>query len=100
MKKDFVRITTADTNETYEFPGNNPQLWEVKTTITRVQQSGAVHAIPSFERNTHYIEDKTLLMAGLEPYDHRPRHPDPEIVETAEDLILRLLENVGVYPAE
>ena len=99
--KSVVRITTEDTKKTYEFPGlDNPQLWAVTLQIKCVDGGGFAHfSSPSFctERIIH-VERETLANAGL---IGRPvEKEDKPLEETAEDLILRLLEHVGVYPVE
>jgi hypothetical protein len=103
MKKTVVRITTADTRKTYEFPSpEHPQIWEAKISLEQIGNDGnyaqskcSRHSYPS---KTIYLELETLQKAGLKSYKY------PNIVElpqeTAEDLIIRLLEHVGVYPTE
>ncbi|KKL58685.1 hypothetical protein LCGC14_2222940, partial [marine sediment metagenome] len=46
---------------------------------------------------TIHIELDTILRAGLKPY-HYKKEEMPKPTETAEDLIIRLLEHVGYYP--
>ena len=101
MKESIVRITTADTKKTYEFPGDNPELYEARITLCKVDNGGNSYLDAKRYDNitkTIYIELDTVLKAGLEPYYHTPKNTDPEPTETAEDLIIRLLEHVGYYP--
>ena len=102
MKKTVVRITTADTRKTYEFPGDHPQIWEVKLTIEEIGVDGnydrfrtGYHSYPA---KVVYLELETLQNAGLKPIPKEETEKLP--TETAEDLIIRLLEHVGVFPAE
>ena len=102
MKESFVRITTADTKKTYEFPNkDNPPLFEVSLKICPIQANGGacydVYQYTQINKSVH-LELETLLRAGLEPYHHKAKENDPEPTETAEDLIIRLLETVGYYP--
>ena len=101
MKKSFVRITTVDTKKTYEFPGENiPQVWEVTLAMEHVDKNGCV-STTSFRSAdcTIYLERETLESAKLLPMD-KTKEPDREPTETPEDLLLRLLEHIGVYPTE
>jgi len=99
--KSVVRITTEDTKKTYEFPGDdNSKLYSVELKITAIgpngqTQWGAVSA-------THiHLEENTLLKAGLLQDQYRgPKEAYVPTTETPADLILRLLEHVGVYPVE
>ncbi len=98
--KNVMRITTEDTKKTYEFPGeDNPQLWAVQLQIDRVDGGGHAYfnshlRIPK----TIHVERETLENAGLLPMKKEIKDASP--TETPEDLILRLLEHVGVYPSE
>jgi len=98
--QNFVRVTTADTKKTYEFPGEgNPEIWQVEITIKTLHRiSGALDGYPmTSPKNIIHVERETLENAGVvgkrvEPgKKHVPK-------ETAEDLIIRLLEHVECYP--
>jgi hypothetical protein len=101
----FVRITTSDTEKTYQFPpGNAPQppdLWEVTLTIKSIDKQGWVSTSSVYEwpKGTVHLERETLENAGVlpKPMD-TPTKEEPE--ETVEDLILRLLEHVGYFPCQ
>lgn len=96
-----IFITTSDTKKTYEYPSkkDSPQLWEVKMEIHCVDNYGNSFSSCSRVDNI-FLERETLEQHGLLPgnikKDTAPNTPSP----TVEDLILRLLELVGVYPVE
>ena len=94
---EFIRITTADTKKTYELPGDDADLWEVRLSMASVEASGHVH-FGSHEhvRTITHVERQTLVNAGLLPCVDTDA--TPEQTETAEDLVIRLLEHVGVFP--
>jgi len=100
--KSVVRITTEDTKKTYEFPGeDNPRLYSVELKITAIDHGGHLQSYGTIGAKHIHLEENTLLKAGLLP--RRYNVPDEKEVpteETPEDLILRLLEHVGVYPVE
>lgn len=101
MREELVRITTHDTEKMYEFPRKgSPALFLVEMRIRPVDRDGAVKNVPQYRHidNGMYVELDTLLKAGMKPYERKPQEGDPEPVETAEDLMVRLLELVGVYP--
>ena len=99
MKKTVVRITTEDTKKTYELPGEDtPQLWAAEISVAAVDQYGH-NRNPDSCKKTIYLERQTLIDHGLigkmqETKDQSVPAP------TAEDLILQLLECVGVFPEE
>jgi hypothetical protein len=97
MRENIVRITTADTKKTYEFPGDNPQIWEIKLSSSMVGPVGNPQYGFSTD-GTIYLERETLENAGLRPKNK----PDTAVSnhETIEDLIIRMLEHLGYYPAE
>jgi len=91
-KETFVRITTEDTKKTYELPGKDvPQLWHVSMEI-RSHEKGY-----SICKEDIYLERQTLVDHGLVPQVEKDT-PPPAPVPTVEDLILQLLEAVGVFP--
>ena len=96
--RSIVRITTEDTKKTYEFPNEgNPQLWAVTLSIEGISFYGQP-AHGSVCKKIIHIERETLENAGLLPKQNEKK--DEVAEETAEELILRLLEHVGVYPTE
>lgn len=108
MKKQVTYITTWDTNETYEFSSDqlyndNPQLYEVSMTLLPVGTNGNSYGIDfhqdeSINVQPVYIELDTVLKAGLKPYQYKKKEDEPQQEETAEDLMIRLLETLGFYP--
>ena len=95
-----VRITTADTKKTYEFDGkkDNLQLWEVSLQIRCVDDWGRSSSGSRHTEGQVYLERQTLVNAGLLPVAAQDKEPTPEEKRTVEDLILELLEHVGVFP--
>lgn len=113
MRKQYVEITTADTGKTYRYDHNNPvetQLWEVTLNISCVDsktgRSWYVADVVSPISRAHppvtiYLERETLENAGLLPVRSASKNDqDEEPTETAEDLLIRLLEHLGYYPTE
>ena len=97
------RITTADTKRTYDLPGEDiPQLWAAQIKIECVSKQGHYSFNNTFPTKAEiFLERKTLENAGLLPMsDKRKMNHDVEQTETAEDLIIRLLEHLGFYPQE
>lgn len=100
MRETVTRITTADTEKTYELPGENvPQLWEAELAIRAVEEDGEINR-PSSPEVIIYIERQTLVNAGLLPEVKDDVKPTEDTKETPEGLLLRLLEHVGIYPQE
>jgi len=99
--KSVVRITTEDTGRTYEFPDkDNPQIWGVQLKIDSVSTHGATNFSSYSTTRVIHVERETLENAGLLPMSEKDKECKDEPQETAEDLILRLLEHVGFYPVE
>ena len=102
MRENIVRITTHDTKQTYEYPrekGKEDPVWEVTL------QTGFVN---SYSGQTQYLSkiksvfltQDTLISHGLVG---QVRDKDNNVIvspKTPEDLLLELLEIVGVYPTE
>jgi hypothetical protein len=96
-----VFITTADTGKTYTFPPvegvENPQLWEVKISIHSVSSRGNTDSGYSSAEREIFVERQKLVDHGLLPVSTDDK-PKPIPAPTAEDLILSLLDLVGVHP--
>jgi hypothetical protein len=108
MKKTITYITTADTKKTYEFPdeeAKNPEIVEIKLFLGFAKEdSGYVrtssYSYPEYPKAIIYVERQTLENAGILPLgDYASQSEKEEPTETPEDLILRLLEMVGVNPS-
>ncbi len=104
MIEDIKRITTDDTHKTYEFPSahlseNNPNIFAVEVTIKPITACGraSTYAYEHVKKIIH-LEEETLQNAGLKPLQRNEEKAEP--TETAEDLILRLLEMCDVYPVK
>ena len=99
MKKTVVRITTEDTKKTYELPGEDtPQLWAAEISVACVDKNG-YHRHPDSCKKTIYLERQTLIDHGLFCVMKETNNQSVPSL-TAEDLILQLLECVGVFPEE
>lgn len=99
--KSIVRITTEDTKKTYEFPNEeNPPICAVKIEISSIDPGGNSYfgSVSSSITKIVHLELETIENAGLRPM--RKDRKDESPTETPEDLILRLLEHVGVYPVD
>lgn len=99
-RETVTRITTADTGKTYELPDKSaPQLWEIELSIGRVDRYSGIVGTRS-KGNLIHVERQTFVNAGLMPVAKGDKKVTEETKETAEDLCLRLLEHLGVYPEE
>lgn len=102
MKRVYTEITTADTKKTYVMDrnsDNNPQLWEASISLKCLDKAGDIDNYRNKTANI-YLERETLERAGLLPQAIYKDKPNVEPAETAEDLIIRLLNHVGFYPTE
>lgn len=103
MRKTFTQITTHDTKKTYVFPPKegekNPQLWEVQLKIGHVNNCGSTPYNPSGEISI-FVERATLANANVLPMLKEEPEDTPVKARTPEDLILELLEMLGVYPQD
>jgi len=99
-RQTIVRITTADTKKTYDLPGKDiPQLWKAKLTLYSINGQGTKFlGYPEVEADI-YLERQTLIDRGLVS-KRSIDTPKPDPSPTTEDLIIELLEHVGVYPTE
>ncbi|MDF1551963.1 MAG: hypothetical protein P1P84_02820 [Deferrisomatales bacterium] len=101
MRQSVIRITTHDTKEVFEYPGENPRLWDVQIKIARVNHQGQSNTddrftIPSAKV---FLTEGTMRKFGLVPQQTKVKEV-PHTQSTAEDLLLELLSLVGVYPTE
>ena len=104
MKRNIVRITTHDTKQTYEYPrekgeGDDPQLWEVTLQTGYVNNDSGQTQYLS-KAVSIFLTEETLksheLVGQVRDKDNNVKVSP----KTPEDLILELLEIVGVYPTE
>jgi hypothetical protein len=98
----YTEITTVDTKQTYRFDGEknqNPQLWAIvletnpvdaKTGYDRPSQLGGNR------KATVYVERQTLVNTGLLPEATQDNPVTEETKETVEDLILRIVDMLGI----
>lgn len=98
----IIRITTNDTKKTYEFIDGQsvegtPELYRLEVKILSGNGNGNFYANPYTAVSLH-VEHETLVKAGhFKPAD---KSKLVEVTETLEDLVLRLLNMVGVRPQE
>jgi hypothetical protein len=105
MRENKVHVTTYDTKKIYVMPPEegqkNPPIWEVVLTVTQMTPEGKCHNFAT-SRVTIHLEEATLKEHDLVGQKRIPT-TDPNGPSTApptpEDLILKLLELVGVYPS-
>lgn len=98
-RKDVTRIKTADTGKTYEFPSeDHPALYEVALVAHVLNSHGHTGSSCPAAAVVIHLEHQTMLDAGLVRQDKKKPAVEPK--ETAEDLLIRLLEHIGVYPTE
>jgi len=102
MKRKLIIIKTVDTEKEYTFElgktgKENPQLWKVEINIACVDSHGNSCIGSQGTKGSVYVERETLEDAGLIPrIITKEDEPKKEVL--VEDLILGLLEYVGVYP--
>ncbi len=96
----FVRVKTVS-GKVYELPGKDvPQLWEVSISIHHVNgKTGYVDQGYRSSEGKIHVERDVLEDHGLLPMSDERKKEGITPTKTAEDLILELLEHVGVYPA-
>ncbi len=75
------------------------QIWEVTLSI-RCLDGGGQANFSGFTSHTIHLPRATLEAHGLLPRKKEPTQPIPDPAPTVEDLILDLLECVGVYPEQ
>lgn len=92
------RITTAEGN-VYELPSADaPQLWEVAMQVRCMTVHGQPADRVRSSTTIVHVERQTLVEAGVLPMKEDDKKQGVEKKETAEDLLLRLLAHVDVYP--
>ena len=96
--KQYTEITTHD-GTVYRIPGDtNPQLWAVHLSIQPVDmQHGYLSGSRGRSEASIYVTRQVLIDHGLAPAQQGDT-PAPTPPETAEDLLLKLLGQVGVFP--
>ena len=100
-----IFITTVD-GKTITYPqkeGSKQQVWEATLRISLVDSNTGYAKdtrIYGPAEVTVFVTRETLEEAGLLPRQRGAFNESEPPSETAEDLLLRLLEHVGVYPQE
>jgi hypothetical protein len=94
-------ITTVDTKKTYKYPQDETPLWRVRLEVDKVNGSGSIERYFSIAGHATevYVEEETLRNAGVTGVGVTKKNSDDAPRETVEDLLLRLLEHVDVYPS-
>lgn len=103
MKRQIIIIKTADTKKEYSFKegvtSKHPELWKVTMQIdcaNRYTTLNYNHKSKSVATEI-YVERETLVKAKMLPVA-KEEDEHVKVAEKPEDLMLRLLECVGVYP--
>lgn len=95
----ITKIVTYDTKEEFIFDDNTTHngLFEAKISITPIGDKGEVRDQYYGQSYKIHLTEKTLLNAGYTRAISRGKMVEnPE--ESMEDLFLRLLEKVGIFP--
>lgn len=95
----ITRITTDDTQKTYEFPSKeHPQLWQATIEIRFIDHNGYCTPDNCPTKRDFVLERQTLVDCGMLPVCHA----DKELEKPAEDklrsLLEELLSELGIYP--
>lgn len=103
MKKTIVQITTSDTNKIHEFTGaaqpKTEQVWYLELFAHPVDSYGG-HTERGYGGTSgirianFYLERQSLANTGA--LGKRVNEPEPTHEETIEQLIIKLLQKVGV----
>lgn len=97
----IIRITTDDTKKTYEFVDGQaaegtPQLYRLEVKILSGNGHGVFYA-DNYTSAIVHVEHETLVKCGrFKPVN---KSEPVEVTETLEDLVLHLLNMVGVNPS-
>lgn len=100
MKTVAISITTDDTKKKYPIPlpKGAPQIWALEAYIRGFNPTTA-NLEGSFGSVIVHVERQTLVDAGWIPATQGDA-PPPKQKPTLHDLLIRILEEVGVYPSE
>jgi len=98
--KNLIVITLEDTKEVLTFgDGEEHQdIYKVMLKTQRLQPDGKPVSYSESSQTTIHVRRKTLVDAGCK--NMYPKEGEPQPTETVEDLLLRLLEHVGIYSQE
>mgnify|MGYP006054188537 CR=1 FL=1 len=97
-----IIVTTADTKERIEFPGDKKwgDVWQLEICVRSIDANGCVNSTRPSPHIIH-VTRQTIVDAGLIPPvkgDDAP--PVARTEENAEELLLKLLALVGIEPQE
>lgn len=100
-RKSYTEITTQDTNETFVFDKERKHkgIYELEMKVWGLNKAGNREAWSDPGQTvTFHLTEKTMIDAGCKavPIPERTENP----VESMEELALRFLEHLGVYPQE
>lgn len=100
------KITTNDTKKTYTFTDGarqdgTPQLWQIECTARPFCNDGSIGPLDRYGGMQVFliVERQTLVNAGELPVVKDDSTPPPG-APTMEEIILQLLDMVGVRPNE
>lgn len=100
----IVKITTDDTQKTYVFGGDpllnkqNPPLYKLEIRVCGNNGHGNFYAANQYSDAWLCVEEKTLIACGHFKAKDKPNTQPP--TRTLEDVVLELLDMVGVRPQE
>lgn len=101
METHITRITTDDTKKTYEFVDGKaaegtPMIYKLEIRVSNPTGMGGF-SIPQWVTAYLYVEHDSLVRTGhFVPQGQQV----PQVTESWQDLVLRLLDLVGVRPTE
>lgn len=100
--REICEFTASDTGKTYrsvdgEWEGEVPRLWAVDVEVKVLNQFGGTGTHGGTVRLV--VEDSSIARAGALP-SWLESEEKPVEGRSLDDLVLELLETVGVYPAE
>lgn len=100
-REQITKIVTFDTKEEFIFDDKTTHrgLYEIEITITPLRPNGTVHHMMYSSSIVGHVTEKTLLNAGYTKNISKEKQIEkPE--ETMEELALRLMEKVGIFPQD
>jgi len=98
MKTTIQQYTMSDTGEVFEFPGCEERIYELKVTIAPIDNNnGNPNGLQKYSIKPFHLHESTLQKAGMVAFSFADLDNGAKAEETPEDLLIRLLESVGVW---